>query len=128
MKDSRRSYRAPSSHSVEVLVRGDCHKGCMENVSLNGALLHLDDLSPLAVGEACVLQLQVDEAPLPPLRIDCEVVHGCECLVGVKFLGSAEEAERRLPSLIKLMSDPRQGGDEYLERIRGYLADFCGAR
>ncbi|GAW67040.1 pilus biosynthesis protein PilZ [Geoanaerobacter pelophilus] len=111
-----------------MLVRGDCHKGCMENVSLNGALLHLDDLSPLAVGEACVLQLQVDEAPLPPLRIDCEVVHGCECLVGVKFLGSAEEAERRLPSLIKLMSDPRQGGDEYLERIRGYLADFCGAR
>lgn len=128
MKDSRRFYRAPSSHRIQVLMGEGCQSGCLENISFNGALLHLDDLSPMAVGEVCVLQLQVDEAPLPPLRISCEVVHGCELLVGVKFLGNAAEAERRIPDLIKLMSETRQEGDEYLERIRGYLADYCGVR
>ena len=128
MNDSRRFYRAPSSHSVEVLAGESCLAGCLENISLNGALLHLNDPAPFAVGDRCVLQIQLDEAPLPPLQIACEVVHGCGHLLGVKFLGGEEEAERLLPYVMKLASDTRQDGDESLERIRRYLADYCGPR
>lgn len=128
MNDSRQFYRAPSSHSVEVLTGESCHAGCLRNISLNGALLHLNVEAAFAVGDRCVLQFQLDEAPLPPLQIPCEVVHGCEHLVGVKFLGSAEEAERLLPFLMKLVDDTGRDGDDYLERIRGYLADYYGAR
>lgn len=128
MNDSRQFYRATSSHSVQVFAGERCLAGCLENISLNGALLRLDDISPFAVGDRCALQLQVDEAPLSPLRIASEVVHGCDRLLGVKFLGSEEDAERRLPSLIKLMSDTRQNGDEDLERIRACLAAYCGPR
>lgn len=128
MNDSRQFYRAPSSHSVELLAGESRHTGCLENISLNGALLRLDAAPLFAAGDRCLLQLQVDEEPLPPLQIACEVVHGCDQLLGVKFLGSEEDAERRLLSLMKLMSDTRQNGDEYLERIRAYLAEYCGPR
>jgi hypothetical protein len=128
MKDSRQFYRAPSSHSVEVLTEGGRHTGCLENISFNGALLRLDAAAPFAAGDRCLLRFQVDEEPLPPLQIACEVVHGCDQLLGVKFLGSEEDAERRLLSLMKLMSDTRQNGDEYLERIRAYLAEYRGPR
>lgn len=128
MNYSRQFYRAPSSHSAELLAGESRHTGCLENISLNGALLRLDAAASFAAGEQCLLQLQMDEEPLPPLQIPCEVVHGCDRLLGVKFLGSEEDASRRLLSLMKLMSDTRQNGGEYLERIRAYLAEYCGPR
>lgn len=128
MKNSRQFYRAPASHSVEVLTAEGRHTGCLENISFNGALLRLDAAVSFAAGESCVLQFQVDEEPLPPLQIACEVVHGCDELLGVKFMESKEDAERRLLFLMKLTSDTRQNGDEYLERIRAYLAEYCGPR
>ncbi|ACH39952.1 PilZ domain protein [Citrifermentans bemidjiense Bem] len=128
MNYSRQFYRAPSSHSVELLAGESRHTGCLENISLNGALLRLDAAVSFAAGDNCVLQFQVDEKPLPPLQIACEVVHGCDELLGVKFLESKEDAERRLLFLMKLMSDTPQNGDEYLERIRAYLAEYCGPR
>jgi PilZ domain. len=131
MTELRQFYRAPSSRKVELLHRGESHEGCLENISFNGALIHLGGTLPsLAVGTGCLLRIHLDPTPAPrsPLQIWTEVVHGGNGLIGLKFVDHDAEGSECIALLMELIrEEPGQNADQ-LDRIRGYLCDFCGTR
>lgn len=130
MTELRQFYRAPSSKKIELVHRGECHAGSLENISFNGALLHLSHPPGLAGGAGCLLRIHLppDPEPRPPLQIWTEVVHGSNDLLGVKFVDHDADGSDCIALLMELMrEEPGQDQDD-LDRIRGYVADYCALR
>ncbi|MBJ6752465.1 PilZ domain-containing protein [Geomonas anaerohicana] len=127
MTELRQFYRAPSSKAVELVHHGECLTGILENISFNGALLHLRRPAPLSGGTGCLLRIHLDPDPelRPPLQIWTEVVHASDRLLGVKFVDHDVDGSDCIALLMELMrEEPDQDRDE-MDRIRGYLADYC---
>lgn len=130
MRELRKFHRVPSAQGIELLHTGRSHLGYLNNISLNGALVLLDGDPGIGTGDHCLLQIPLDQgaAPLPPLEISCQVVHGSSGLVGVRFLGCDDDAIGHLLLLVEHLKDEQEKLEQDMERIRGYLADYCGKR
>ena len=125
MTELRRFHRAPASQKIELVHKGHCHQGCLDNISLNGALIHLDDDLGINTGELCMLRVHLQAAePLPPLEIWSEAVHGSPDLVGIKFVGCEDDTSRRLSQLLEQLAGAPEKLESDLERIQGYLAEY----
>ncbi|GFO65113.1 PilZ domain-containing protein [Geomonas paludis] len=127
MTELRQFYRASSSKRVELVHHGECLTGVLENISFNGALLHLRRTTALSGGTGCLLRIQLDADPdlRPPLQIWTEVVHVSDTLLGVKFVDHDVDDSGCIALLMELMrEEPDQARDD-VDRIRGYLADYC---
>lgn len=127
MTELRQFYRAPSSKKVELVHHGQSLTGILENISFNGALLQLGHAAAIAGGTGCLLRIQLDPDPAirPPLQIWTEVVHVNDALLGVKFVDHDVDGSGCIALLMELMrEEPDQDRDE-VDRIRGYLADYC---
>lgn len=129
MKELRQFYRAPASQKIELVYQGRSLGGCLENLSLNGALLRLEEPPAIASGAGCLLRIRLAPSPAsrPPLQLWSEVVHGSCGLLGVKFMDSDAEAVDCLQLLMELMRGNQEPLEATLGRVRGYLADYCGA-
>lgn len=127
MTELRQFYRAPSCKNIELVHHGKSLSGSLENISFNGALLHLSQACCLADGTGCLLRIHLDPdpEPRPPLQIWSEVVHGRNELIGVKFVDHDVDGTDCIALLMELMrQEPDQDRDDF-DRIRGYLADYC---
>ena len=125
MTELRKFHRAESSQKIELVHKGRCHPGCLDNISLNGALVHLDDDLGINSGELCLLRVHLEgPPPLPPLEIWSEAVHAGSYLVGIKFVGCEADTGHRLSLLMERMGGEPERLKEDLERIRRYLADY----
>ncbi|MBU5638722.1 PilZ domain-containing protein [Geomonas sp. Red69] len=127
MTELRQFYRAPSSKKVELVHHGECLSGILENISFNGALLHLCHSPGLPGGTGCLLRIHLDPdpEPRPPLQIWTEVVHGYDDLLGVKFVDHDVDGSDCIALLMELMREEPDQDRNDLDRIRGYLADYC---
>lgn len=130
MTEQRQFYRARSSKRIELVHRGTCHTGSLDNISLNGALVHLTEDPGLAGGEGCMLRihLEPDPAPRPALQLWTEVVHSSSQLLGLKFVDRDLEGCDCFSLLMELVRDEPDRAGEDLERLRGHLARYCGTR
>ena len=130
MTELRQYYRAPSSKKVELVYRGQSYPGALENISFNGALLHLSHPPALSGGAGCLLRIHLDPNPQPraPLQIWSEVVHDSRGMIGVKFVDHDVDGSDCIALLVELIrEEPGQNADE-LDRIRGYISAYCDLR
>ncbi|WP_224982965.1 PilZ domain-containing protein [Geomonas agri] len=127
MTELRQFYRAPSSKRVELVHHGECLTGSLENISFNGALLHLRHAAALPGGTGCLLRIHLDPDPnfRPPLQIWTEVVHVNDELLGVKFVDHDVDGSGCITILMELMREEPDQDQDNVDRIRGYLADYC---
>jgi len=127
MTELRKFKRAPSSLKVEMVYQGRCHPGCLGNISLSGALVHLDGDAAIGPGQLCLLRMPIPGVEkLPPLEIWCEAVHCGTLLAGIKFVDCGEETVRHLALLMEYMKGKPPELEDDLARIRAYLADYHG--
>lgn len=130
MTDKRQLNRAPSSNRIELIHQDGTHEGRLENISLNGALVRLEGKARLGAADPCLLRIRAGEEPAggADLQLICEVVHAGGELVGVRFTGTDEETTARLLPLMKRVRQAGEARSADLERLRGYLSDFCRIR
>ena len=125
MKELRGFDRVDFSCRVELVHQGTCRQGCLENISMNGALLHLEEEADIPAGRICLVRLQPGkEQSLPPLQLWAEAVHGSSTLFGVKFVGYDAETEISLLQLMQRLRAQAKTARDSLERIRQYLAQY----
>ncbi|HBA88547.1 MAG TPA: PilZ domain-containing protein [Geobacter sp.] len=126
MTELRKFHRTPSSLEVELIYQGRCHRGCLGNISLSGALAHLHEHADIGPGQLCLLRMRIPGAggETPPLAIWCEAVHCSALVAGVRFVGCDDQATRLLSLLMQQMKDKPENIEEDLARIRAYLADY----
>lgn len=127
MKELRGFDRIAFSCRVELVHQGSSHQGSLENISMNGALLHLDEEAEIPAGRICLVRFQpAAEQPLPPLQLWAEAVHGSSTLFGVKFVGCDAETEISLLELMQRLRSEAKTARDSLERIREYLEQYHG--
>ncbi|QWV94710.1 PilZ domain-containing protein [Geomonas oryzisoli] len=127
MTELRQFYRAPSTKKIELVHHGESLSGILENISFNGALLHLRRTTALPGGTGCLLRIHLDADPdlRPPLQIWSEVVHVNDKLLGVKFVDHDVDGSGCIALLMELMREEPDQDQDDVDRIRGYLADYC---
>ena len=128
MAELRKSHRERFRQKIELIHKGSGHPGYLDNISLSGALVRLDDDTGIDAGELCLLRIHLSEEAVPPLEIRSETVHGGSCLVGVRFVDGDVDIGLRLSLLMERTIDNLERPGDHLDRIRGYLADYHGRR
>jgi len=124
MKEMRKFPRTPLPHRIELLHRDRRYQGHLENLSVNGALVRLDDLVDLSTGQGCTLCIDLaSEEDAPPLRLGAETIHGSSPLIGLRFTGCDDHAGT-LEQLVQLLAAQPDRLNYDLERIRSYLSDY----
>ena len=125
MKEMRKFPRIALPHRIELLYRDRCYQGHLENLSVNGALVRLDDRVELPTGQGCMLCIDLaSEGEAPPLRLGAETIHGSSALIGLRFTGCDDQTSSSLELLVQLLAAQPDRLNYDLERIRGYLSDY----
>lgn len=82
MKELRSFDRTDCSCRVELVHQGNRLRGYVENISVSGALLHLEKESGIAPGSVCLLRFHpAKEQSLPPWELWAEAIHCSFCLL-----------------------------------------------
>jgi hypothetical protein len=126
VRTHRKFPRVSCCAKIDLTFAGRSYQGHLENLSLNGALVNLDGEIGLPPGQPCLLFIHLEEglAPLPPLQLWAETVHGCATLVGMRFQGYDEQVRDKLLHLMKCQASEPTKLKDGLKRIQGYLADY----
>jgi len=101
----RRFYRVNCAAQGDLNHQGMTYRVRLENLSLGGALVSSDECIVIPDGDCCALCFLLDGEDLP-LILTVEVVHSFFSMVGVKFVGFAQDAERRLSELLQAIGPP----------------------
>lgn len=126
MREQRNFPRMPFPCRIELLYCGRSYPGQIENLSMNGALVQLDDDLSVPVGHLCVLCLDLvgDGETMAPLHLGAEAIHGAPNLVGIRFVACDDEIRRRLLLLMERLQSEPDRLEHDLDRIQGYLCDY----
>ena len=128
MREFRKFNRVDVCEKIELVCDGCSYRGYLDNLSVNGALVELDDDTSIAPGQSCILSIYLEEddegEAVPPLQLRSEAVHGYSSLVGMRFLDCDDETRGRLFLLMDRLESEPQRLENDLERIRGYLAEY----
>ncbi len=127
MKELRSFDRTDCSCRVELVHQGNRLRGYVENISVSGALLHLEKESGIAPGSVCLLRFHpAKEQSLPPWELWAEAIHCSFCLIGVKFAGCDSRGEDIPTLLVQLLRGKTGTAGDALERIKDRLARYRG--
>ena len=125
MKEMRQFPRLDVPHQIELIYCDRCYRGRLENLSVNGALVQLQDLVEIPTGRGCELRIDLSSEGegSSPLLLGAETIHGAPPLVGMRFTRCDQDLSI-LELLVQLLAaQPDRLGHD-LARIRGYLADY----
>lgn len=126
MKEMRKFPRLTAPHPIELIYCGRRYLGRLENLSLNGALVWVEEQVEIATGRGCELRIElpVEGEVSTPLRLGAETIHVSSSLIGMRFTGCDQETGSSLELLVqRLAARPDRVGYD-LARIRDYLADY----
>lgn len=127
MSELRGFDRIAFSCRVDLIHQGSSHQGSLENISLNGALLRLDQEPDIPAGRICLVRFQpAQDGSLPPLQLWAEAIHGSSTLLGLKFVGCDADTEMSLLQLMQRLRAEADTSGDSLERIRQCLSQYQG--
>jgi hypothetical protein len=120
----QRQFHRVNFTAKSSLNDNDVHyTGHLENISLNGALVSLNDGIIVLQGDEYLLSIYLKDDE-HPIRVKVEVVHSFLTMLGLKFITTDSSTRQRLYELLeKISSEPDKLKTE-MERIQGHLARF----
>ncbi|HBG08230.1 MAG TPA: hypothetical protein DDY22_22460 [Geobacter sp.] len=129
MRELRRFQRVAFPYRIELACSGRSYQGTLENLSLNGALVELDDRISVPAGQPCTLCIHSEEEAETnsPLQMGAEAIHGSSSLIGMRFAACDDETRGRLLLLVERITSDPDRLEHDLDRIRAYLADYHSA-
>jgi c-di-GMP-binding flagellar brake protein YcgR len=93
------------------------YRGQLENISLSGALVRLEQCVIVSLGGEYILTIYLDGEDTP-LQLFVEVVCATFSLVGLKFVSCDTETSLRLGQLVHQLSTQPDRAKVELEKIR----------
>jgi c-di-GMP-binding flagellar brake protein YcgR len=121
----RRQYPRVGLTTKSVLRYRDAdYRGQLENISIRGALVRLEQSVVLSLGGEYILTIYIEDESTP-LQLIVEVVCATPCFAGLKFVSSNAETAARLEQLVReLTPDPKStvaGPDTIRLHLENYL-------
>lgn len=95
----RQSPRIRCKVKSTLEYRGRIYHGHIENISMNGALLRLDETVLARPGDECKLSVYLSEQRAP-LKFTAEMVHIGFSMAGMRFLAMDEQGMSNLTQLL----------------------------
>lgn len=123
MIEKRKSLRVPLTSKTILSQNGTTYRGHLENISMNGALIRLEQDTRLPIGNGYSLAIYSDDEDAP-IQLCAEVVCFTFAMAGVKFVSSEADTESRLKALLAKYSAEAGGAILEQERIRRRLTDY----
>lgn len=99
------------------------YKGQLENISISGALVRLEQCICEPHGVESTLTIYV-EGEVPPLRLNIEVVCTSFTLTGIKFVSCDAETAVRLGQLVETLASETDMQETEREKIQSYLSNY----
>jgi hypothetical protein len=100
---SRRFHRVTFNTACVVTHHDIAYSGCVENLSLRGALISSDQCIMIPDGESCRLAIPVPGSQ-DDIVVTAEVVHSFFSMIGVKFVEFVGDSESHLYGLMQRIS------------------------
>jgi len=126
MRELRKHKRLEFSHTAELIYRDRAYRCSLDNLSMNGALVRLEEDITLPVDQYCLLSIGRDNLQdgLPPVQLCCQTIHRAPSLVGLAFVALNDDIRGELLALLERMTSAPDRLEDDLERIREYLAHY----
>ena len=99
------------------------YKGQLENISISGALVRLEQSVVLSLDGEYILTIYIEDE-ITPLQLFVEVVCATPSFAGLKFVSSDAEAASRLEQLVRKLAPDPESTVAGLENIRLHLENY----
>jgi hypothetical protein len=120
----RRKHPRVGLTAKSVLRHRDAdYKGQLENISISGALVRLEQSIVLSPCGEYILAIYIEEESTP-LQLFVEVVCATPSFAGLKFVSCEAEAATRLEQLVRKLAPDLGSTEAGLETIRLHLVNY----
>jgi len=99
------------------------YKGQLENISISGALVRLEQCIVVPLGGEYNLTIYIEGQDVP-IRIIVEVVCSTLSLAGIKFVSCGPDSRSRLEQLVRTLTPESESMETKRETIRLHLDNY----
>ena len=126
MIEQRQFHRVKLTEKSALVYQDTIYQGELENISLNGAVISIEDGVSIPTGAICLLIVYL-KGEVNPLRLNVEVIHNNLAMLGMRFVPLDEYGQNRLVHLVeKFTTEPEKLVTE-LESIKRHIANYLRA-
>ncbi|GFO58457.1 hypothetical protein GMST_07820 [Geomonas silvestris] len=125
MNEQRKFHRVRMTETCSLSYQSTLYHGQLDNISLNGAVVSFTEPVSVPVGAICLLTVYLKETA--PLRLNIEVIHSNNAMIGMRFVPLDEAGQHQLVDLVQRFSTEPEKLASELDILKWQIANYLRA-
>jgi len=126
MTEKRQFHRVRMTETCSLTYQNDLYHGQLDNISLNGAVVSFTEKVTIPVGTICLLSVFL-KGESAPLRLNIEVIHCHDAMIGMRFVPLDQFGQNQLVNLVQRFTTEPEKLVEELDTLKWHIANYLRA-